>query len=112
PSDVAVLTRTNAQARAVGHALGQLSIPSALVGDTSVFDSPEAAEVRLILRAMAEPTSAGALRSALCTPSMGVSALELANLSNDESAWEQWVDSFRELHEKWERRGFVHAMQS
>ena len=112
PSDIAILTRTNQQAQILGQALRNLNIPSALIGDTSVFDTPEADEMRLLLRAMAEPASAGALRSALCTSFMGVSASELAALSNDESAWEAWVESFRQLYDLWEKRGFVHAMQS
>lgn len=112
PSDIAILTRTNAQAHEMGHALGRLRIPSALIGDTSVFDSSEAKEMRLLLRAMAEPTSGGALKSALCTACMGVSAAEIAELSSDDGAWEQWIDGFRRLHELWQTRGFVHAMQT
>ncbi|HEU5077101.1 MAG TPA: exodeoxyribonuclease V subunit beta, partial [Polyangiaceae bacterium] len=112
PNDIAVLTRTNQQAHEMGHALRRLRIPSALIGDTSVFDTKEAAEMRLLMRAMADPQSGGALRSALCTPSMGVSASELAELASDEAAWERWVDAFRHLHELWETRGFVHAMQT
>ena len=112
PNDIAVLTRTNQQAHDMGHALRRLRIPSALIGDTSVFDTSEADEVRLLLRAMADPQSGGALRSALCTPSMGVSATELAELASDEEAWERWVDAFRRLHELWGTRGFVHAMQT
>ncbi len=112
PSDIAVLTRTNVQAHQVGHALRALGIPSALVGDTSVFDSPEALEMRLILRAMSEPTNAGALRSALSTPSLGASAAELAELAESEQAWEAWVEAFRDLHELWERRGVIHALGS
>src|SRR5690606_23332579 len=112
PSDIAILTRTNQQAQVLGQALRRLNIPSALIGDTSVFDTPEAGEMRLLLRAMAEPASAGALRSALCTSFMGVSAGELAALANDESAWEAWVESFRRLYELWDKRGFVHAMQA
>lgn len=112
PNDIAILTRTNQQAHDMGHALRRLRIPSALVGDTSVFDTREAEEMRLLLRAMADPQSGGALRSALSTPSMGVSAAELAELANNEEAWERWVDGFRRLHELWETRGFVHAMQT
>lgn len=112
PSDIAVLTRTNAQAHDMGRALGKLRIPSALVGDTSVFDAAEAEEMRLLMRAMAQPTSGGALRSALSTPSMGVDAHELATLAEDEQAWERWVDDFRKFRELWEQRGFVHAIQT
>ena len=57
PRHVAVLTRTNRQAQEIQEHLRELGIPSVLQGDRTVFEAPEAGELALLLRAIADPSS-------------------------------------------------------
>ncbi len=109
PGDIAVLCRTNEQARESQRALRALRVPSVLQGDSSVFDTPEAEEVERVLEAMADPHDAAALRSALATTLIGLGAQDLLGLRTDEPAWDDRVQRFLDWSEIWARRGFVPA---
>lgn len=111
PGDVAILTRTNQQARDVQLELRSLSIPSVMHGDASVLDSDEARELARVLDALVEPTHAAAVRAALATTLLGLSAEEIDRLRDDESAWERWMDGFSRWHATWQRQGFVQAFR-
>lgn len=109
PGDVAVLTRTNEQARLVQAELRKLRVPTTLQSDESVFASDEAADVELLLSAILHPTRSGAVRSALATVVAGLDAEELASLDGDERAWDRWSGRFREWQAHWDEHGFIHA---
>ena len=111
PGDVAVLCRTNAQARATHHALQALGVPAVLYGDASVFDSDEAVDVERVLRAMAVPGDSAALRAALVTTLVGLGGEELDRLRDDEGRWDDVVLEFTTLSETWRTRGFVAAFR-
>ncbi|HEY2736538.1 MAG TPA: UvrD-helicase domain-containing protein, partial [Polyangiales bacterium] len=106
---IAVLCRTNAQAMQVQAALREVSVPSVLDGDASVFDSEMAEELARLLWALAEPADGSRVRAALATSAIGVTARALASLEHDEAAWDAWVARFHALHELWETRGFIGA---
>lgn len=107
PADVAVLTRSNGQAVQVQQELRRLQIPAVLLGDKSVFDAPEATELPTVLAAIVEPTNAAALRRALATELIGLSAPELVALEDDAAGWATWSEQFRSWHEVWLSTGFV-----
>lgn len=104
---IAVLVRTNRQARIVQEALAELKIPSVLYSTGNLFDSPEAMEVCRLLRGIASPHQERLLRAALATEIMGVDGETLETLSRDEAGWEEWLSRFREYYELWSRRGFI-----
>jgi len=112
PRHVAVLCRTNRQAQRVQAELRKLRVPAVLDGDASVFDSQMAVEVERVMAAMAEPGQANRVRAALATSMLGVRGDELANLENDERAWDEWVGSFHALCELWQTRGFIRAVHA
>lgn len=109
PGDVTVLCRTNRQAARTLEALRRLGVPAVLYGDSSVLDADDAVEVERVLRAMAEPGDAAAIRAALVTSIVGLGADELERLRDDEDAWDREVARFGELSEIWRARGFVAA---
>ncbi len=111
PADVAVLARTNKQAASVQAALRALQIPAVLLGDTSVLDADEARELMIVLTAMAEPTNAAAMRQALATRLMGVSASALVQMEEDAALWSSWSERFRLWHQIWVEQGFVQAFR-
>ncbi|MEZ4371946.1 MAG: exodeoxyribonuclease V subunit beta [Polyangiaceae bacterium] len=109
--DIAVLTRTNAQAFEVQHALNGHGIPSVVLGDQSVFLSTEARELGQLLSALAEPTQVRAVKAALTTELVGVSANGLDALERDDREWDVWTARFRAWNQLWMQRGFVQMVQ-
>lgn len=112
PGHFAVLCRTNRQARGTQAALRALGVPAVLEGDSSVFDTEEAVELDRVLRAVAAPTDAAALRSALTTEVLGLRGDDLVALQDDEAAWETWVEAFGGWHRRWQERGFIQAFRA
>ena len=111
PGDLAVLCRTNLQAKFVHEALQRLRVPAVLYGDSSVFDTAESLEVERVLRAMAEPGEPGALRAALVTSLVGLDGEGLERLRDDERRWDRIVAEFAMLSEIWRTQGFVAAFR-
>ncbi|BDV41231.1 hypothetical protein GURASL_01540 [Geotalea uraniireducens] len=103
--DIAVLVRKNRQARLVQQELNRLGIPAVLRGAGNLFDSPEAAEILLVLGAVAEPADERRLRAALVTDLAGIGGDGLARLLGDESAWETVLEEFRGYHDLWAKSG-------
>ena len=104
--DLAVLVRTNDQARAVQSVLREHGIPGVLQGTSSVFESADAEEWIQVLTAIANPRSRRAVHSALATPLMGLDAPTLATL-HESAAWEEWLVRFRDWGRRWEEDGFL-----
>lgn len=112
PGDVAVLTRTNRQAQEVQALLRQQGIPAVMHGDRSVFEAPEALELRRILLALAEPGDRVLVRTALATRFLGFKASDLAKLDEDPELLERWTTDLRTWGHLWKNRGIAHAMEA
>ncbi len=112
PSDVAVLTRTNRQAQEIQSHLRRLGIPAVMHGDRSVFESPEALELRRVLLALAEPGNRTLVRTALSTRLLGLSARELLDLDEDVETLEKWTTELRAWGQLWKTLGIAHAMEA
>ncbi|MDY0004052.1 MAG: UvrD-helicase domain-containing protein, partial [Polyangia bacterium] len=109
PGDLAVLVRSNRQGAAIQAALRSVGIPSVLHSEASVFDTAEALEVILLLRAMARPAQLSRLRMALATSLVGYGAADLLALGEDEGRMEGWIEAFRRFADLHAARGFVAA---
>lgn len=112
PRHIAVLTRTNRQAEVIQGHLRALSIPAVMHGDRSVFESPEAIELRRVLVALSEPSDRGHSRSALATRMLGVTSGELLRMKQDAELLELWTGRLRALSDLWRTRGIAHALES
>jgi len=111
PGDIAVLCRTNYQARAVQEALHALGVPAVLSGDRSVFESAEARDLLTVLGAAADPTDAKLLRAALATSLIGLSANRLRDVSTRNEEWDRQAARFLEWNADWIRHGFMRMMR-
>ena len=111
PGDIAVLTRTNDQAFQIQAALRKASVVSVVLGDKSVYDSDEAHDLERLLAAVVEPTNQRAIRAALTTDLLGVTALDLARMDENESEWETWSSAFHAWNAVWTQSGFVQMMR-
>lgn len=112
PQDIAVLTRTNRQAQQVQAHLRALGIPAVMHGDRSVFEAPEALELRRVLRALSEPGHRVLTRTALSTRLLGLCAEELARLDCDHELLETWISRLRHYGDLWRAKGIAHAMEA
>ncbi len=112
PKNIAVLTRTNKQASQVQELLRELEVPAVMHGDRSVFEAPEALELRRILRALAEPSQRHLCRAALATRAMGVLSDELGQMQEDAELLELWTGRLRAFGDLWRSRGVAHALEA
>lgn len=107
PRDIAVLVRTNRDAAMIQEAIESVGVPAVVSQAGSVFDSDEAAELDLLLRAVLDPQQATHVRAALATRAWGFDAVALAALSEDDKHWQARVDELVELRALWFSRGFA-----
>ncbi|MBW2201010.1 MAG: exodeoxyribonuclease V subunit beta [Deltaproteobacteria bacterium] len=105
--NIAVLVRTNRQARIIRDHLSEKRIPCVLYSSESIFDSPEAMEMETILLSITEPSNERRLRAALVTDIMGVPGDDLNFLENEPAWWEPRLTRFKEYFEVWQRHGFI-----
>ncbi len=103
--DLAILVRTHRQAEAVYEALARRGLRGVMHTEASVFQSPEAAEMRLLLEAALEPGLRARLHAALVTPFGGLNGNELAELSPEDH--QRWVERFAGLGTLWRDAGFA-----
>jgi exodeoxyribonuclease V beta subunit len=111
PRDVAILTRTNAEAFHCQRALQRVRVPSVVLGDRSVFQYPEAEELQLFLAAVLEPLNQRSIRAALSSELLGVKVSELQRMETDPTEWDVWADRFKTYHQRWVSDGFVQMVR-
>ncbi|WP_213302538.1 exodeoxyribonuclease V subunit beta [Paraburkholderia sacchari] len=108
PADMAVLVNNRDEARAIREALAQRGVRSVYLSDRdSVYQTPQAEELRYWLGACAEPDDGRLVRSALATATLGLMWSELDALGRDEIAWEARVLQFRSYREVWRKKGVL-----
>lgn len=110
--NVAVLCRTNRDAQEVQEHLRRLGIPAVMHGDRSVFESPEALEVRRVLRALLDPGHRTLVRAALATRIFGLGAAGIAELDERPDLLELWDGRLRRWSDTWRVSGFFRMMDS
>ena len=110
-ADIAVLVRTNRQARLMKECLSERRIPSVLYGAGNIFDTPEAWEILQVLTGVFEHHREERFRAALVTDMLGVSAAEIERAAVSEHQLENRRAHFREYAEEWNRYGFMRMMR-
>ncbi len=110
PGDIAVLVHTNQQAQKVQDHLRATGITSVITKAGSVFHSPEARELLVILYAIEGALRPQAVKGALMTSLLGYTRTDLHALEQDKTRWEEMLDAFRGYANRWERRGVIQAI--
>ena len=105
--DIAVLVRTNPEARQAQEILSASGITSVVYTSDDLFASAEAEEMERILSAIAEPNHAGLLGAALATDILGQRAETLDEIQTTDRKWEEWILQFTTYHELWRSRGVM-----
>jgi exodeoxyribonuclease V beta subunit len=104
PSNLAVLVRTNAQAKTIKRILDKLKIPSVVLDDSKIVESQEAKELLFLLQAMLNPKKSS-IQKALLTTFVGMRAADLENVNFDER-----VNQFIGYQKKWQKNGLYVAI--
>jgi exodeoxyribonuclease V beta subunit len=111
PGDIAILVRTNAEARKMQQTLTELRVPSVLHSGDDLFASEEAKEMALLLNAIALPNNIRRVKTGLLTRLFGLQAnavnLLQANSPESEELVEHWLTKCRTYHDLWTRYGFM-----
>ncbi|WP_168161191.1 exodeoxyribonuclease V subunit beta [Desulfatibacillum aliphaticivorans] len=106
PSDIAVLVRSNMQAQAVRDGLRQAGVHSVLNRTGDLFETPEAVEIRRVMTAAAANRLQN-VKAALSVSFLGWTAEELDRLAPGEEVVEKVLTLFSDLHEIWQKSGFM-----
>jgi exodeoxyribonuclease V beta subunit len=105
PGDIAVLVRNHKEATRMQRALTAAGIPAVAAGRQSLYATPEAHELRLLLLALLQPSDEGRLRAALATLLLGEDASAIAELENDGERQREHQDRLLHWRERWQRGG-------
>ena len=108
PSHVAVLTRTNREARLVHEALRARRVPSVVRDDGDVMQSDTASDLAAILKAVLSPTHPGWRRAAMATRLFGYDSAMLAALTTADA--DRWLNHFSTWNDLWHRHGIAALM--
>lgn len=105
PGDIAVLVRSHKEATRIQQALGAVGIPAVAAGKQSLYATPEAHELRLLLLALLQPADEGRLRAALSTVLLGEDAEAIDALEREGDAQRSFQVRLLEWRERWQRGG-------
>ncbi len=109
PGDIAVLVRTHRDATRIRQALAEVGIPAVAAGKLSLFATPEARELHVLLRMLMHGADDGHLRAALSTVLLGVDAAGIALLGglsgSDDDAMRHWQQRAQDWRERLQRGG-------
>lgn len=108
---IAFLVRDGNDARAAKEALFQRGIHSVYLTLESVFLTPTASQLLLLLQAVAGPTDEGLLRAALASTIMQSSAGEIDTLNHDQIAHQALLAEFLIYHHTWQEQGILAMMK-
>jgi exodeoxyribonuclease V beta subunit len=128
PKNIAVLVRTNNQARGYQAALKRAEVPAVINSIESVYGSEQAQELYQVLRAVANPSDGVLLKQALSldwfdldlSGFKNLTGLEATNnsrgwqfyrLINNEILLDDWAARFQLYHQHWQEQGLMAMMQ-
>ena len=105
-NDMAVLVRTNRQARMVKAAMQAAGIPAVIHKAGSVFDTPEADELLQVLQAVAHPGDTRLVKTAAATRLFGKTGEQLAFGDQEPTWWNELQQRFYNYYTLWRESGF------
>ncbi len=101
---IAFLVRRRKDAAAAKAALARRGIRSVYQTQDNVLHQDTARDLKLILDAVAEPTNDRAIRAALATRLLQVTAEEIDALNRDPASQQAVIEEFRSYHDLWRNR--------
>jgi exodeoxyribonuclease V beta subunit len=111
PRDIAVLVRTSYEAAGLRQVLAAHGVNAVSIGRDSVFNSPEAAALETLLAAILDPREREPARLALTSALLDLDYVEIERIIQSEAQWIAWLDQLLQLHQIWQRKGFMAMFQ-
>ena len=112
PGDIAILVRTSTEAKVMRNALASRRLRSVYLSERdSIYETGEAADLLIWLKAMAEPRNERKVRAALSTTTFGWSYQALHRLTQDEPGWEQQLERFLGYQQVWQQDGILPVLR-
>ncbi len=111
PGDVAVLLPTGRQIAMLRTRLRACAVPCVSTAWSSVFESPWARELQIILYAALHPRDDGAVRAALATRLGGTGYEQLRSLREQADVWQRESEVFARFDRLWQSRGVLALVQ-
>ncbi len=112
PGDIAILVRTNTQAREYQQTLNLTGIPAVLNSKESVYASDEACDLYKVLQAIAQPGHIPLLKQALTVNWFNLDGQQLYRLGSDEAALDRWIAHFQNYQLHWQQYGLMSMLQT
>lgn len=112
PGDIAVLINSHRDAVQIKKRLKEAGIDSVTYSQEKVFDTFEAKRLEMVMNAVLNPFNRKAVNSALLSGLFGTEIGNLVRISEEEEARQNLVNELQELHETWQRRGFMAMYRS
>lgn len=108
PSDIAILVRNFNEAQAIRNELSKRNVRSVYLSDKdSVFESAQAKDILLCLKACSAPNQERPVKAALASALFCRSLPELEAFNLDENLWEDQVMQFRRYQQIWQWQGVL-----
>ncbi|SJM89740.1 Exodeoxyribonuclease V, beta subunit [Crenothrix polyspora] len=111
PKDIAILVRSNRQAREYQAALRTANVPSVLNSMESVFSTPEAIDLYTVLSAIAQPGNTALFKQAMTLNWFGFDGQGFYRFINDEAAMDAGMERVFAYHQAWQKSGLMAMMQ-
>ncbi|GAB0149305.1 exodeoxyribonuclease V subunit beta [Marichromatium sp. PS1] len=106
--DIAVLVNRHQEAAQVRAELHQLGVASVYLSErNSVYQSRQAHDLLLLLRAVADPFDERLMRQALACDLIGLPLDQLDRLNHDELYWDDCGERLRRYHQLWRTQGVL-----
>ena len=112
PKDIAILVRSNPQAKDFQQALNDAGIAAVINSKESVFSSVEALDLFTLLQAIAQPANNNLLKQALTLNCFNLNGQQLFQALNDELIMDGWLSRFLDYQQTWHNKGFMVMMQT
>jgi exodeoxyribonuclease V beta subunit len=110
-SDIAILVRSNQQARNYQEALRAAKVPAILNATESVFTTCEAVDLFHLLEAIAHPGNRHRLKQALTLSWFALDGQALYQLNTHATQMDDWAARFLAYFQEWQQKGFLAMMQ-
>jgi exodeoxyribonuclease V beta subunit len=111
PKDIAILVKSNKQAKDFQSALKEVGINAVVNSKESVFSSPQALELYSLLQAIAQPTNIVLVKQAIALNWFNLNGQQLFQTFNDQMAMDLWFSQFLKYQENWKKKGLMAMMQ-
>lgn len=111
PSDIAVLVRTNREAKLMQQNLSRLHVPSIIDSESSVFETEDAVDLLRLMAALIEPARADLIRAVLASQFFNLDAVSIDKLSSSQKSWESYTARFLNYHDLWRNHGFMYMFR-